>query len=98
MEATIVFVINNTITTIIMWWGHSPPLDLQDEIHTTDELLNLLIVGGSDARHVIKTLARSYLHPERIITYNLVEPTLENIARSILLISTCLDVNLGTCI
>ncbi|XP_015436119.1 PREDICTED: dynein assembly factor 3, axonemal [Dufourea novaeangliae] len=85
-----------------MWWGYSPALDIQLELNKSecnclglDERLEVLIVGAGDARHIVKTLASSYLHHDRIITYNVIESTLEQVARSILLLSTCLDKNLG---
>ncbi|XP_011858281.1 PREDICTED: dynein assembly factor 3, axonemal homolog isoform X2 [Vollenhovia emeryi] len=56
---------------------------------------NLLIVGSGDARHIVKTLASSYTHPDQIITYHVIEPTLEQVARSILLLSVCLEKDLG---
>ncbi|XP_043589918.1 dynein axonemal assembly factor 3 isoform X3 [Bombus pyrosoma] len=83
-----------------MWWGYSPALDIQFEInkHETNypsEYLEILIVGANDARHILKTLASSYLYNDRIVIYNVVESTLEQVARSILLLSTCLETNLG---
>ncbi|XP_043520135.1 dynein axonemal assembly factor 3 isoform X3 [Frieseomelitta varia] len=83
-----------------MWWGYSPALDIQSEINKheinyADEYLEVLIVGASDARHILKTLASSYLYNDRIIIYNVIESTLEQVARSILLLNTCLETNLG---
>lgn len=83
-----------------MWWGYSPALDIQLEankskINCLGECLEVLIVGASDARHIVKTLASSYLHHDRIIKYNVIESTLEQVGRSILLLSTCLEKNLG---
>lgn len=82
-----------------MWWGYSQPLDLQAELTQTEHLvstnLEVLIVGAGDARHIVKTLASSYAHPDRKITYHVIEPTLEQVARSVLLLSVCLEQNLG---
>ncbi|KAG7205792.1 hypothetical protein KM043_007737 [Ampulex compressa] len=84
-----------------MWWGYSPPLDLQIEINErlnsdqSHERLEILLVGTTDARHITKTLASSYKHPDRAVTYHVIEPTLEQVARSILLISTSLEKTLG---
>ncbi|KOC64332.1 Dynein assembly factor 3, axonemal like protein [Habropoda laboriosa] len=83
-----------------MWWGYSPALDIQSEVNKYEtncpgECLEVLIVGAGDARHILKTVASSYLHHDRIIIYNVVESTLEQVARSILLLSTSLDTNLG---
>lgn len=83
-----------------MWWGYSEPLDLQNEIVRRDDQvsnnLEVLVVGAGDARHIVKTLASSYMHPDRTITYHIIEPTLEQIARSILLLNICLQKDLGT--
>ncbi|XP_017756805.1 PREDICTED: dynein assembly factor 3, axonemal [Eufriesea mexicana] len=83
-----------------MWWGYSPALDIQFEINKygtncPNEYLEVLIVGASDARHILKTIASSYLYNDRIIIYNVIESTLEQVARSILLLNTCLETNLG---
>ncbi|EFN76567.1 UPF0470 protein CG17669 [Harpegnathos saltator] len=82
-----------------MWWGYSESLDLQNEITEGDDQfsssLEVFIVGAGDARHIIKTLASSYKHPDRIITYHVIEPTLEQVARSILLLNVCLQKDLG---
>ncbi|XP_032690746.1 dynein assembly factor 3, axonemal homolog isoform X2 [Odontomachus brunneus] len=81
-----------------MWWGYSEPLDLQNEITQRDDQvssnLEVLIVGAGDARHIVKTLASSYVHSDRIITYHVIEPTLEQVARSILLLNICLQKDL----
>ncbi|KAM0727110.1 Dynein axonemal assembly factor 3 [Formica fusca] len=80
-------------------WGYSHPLDLQTEVTRREDRildnLEVLIVGAGDARHIIKTLASSYTHPNRSIIYHVIEPTLEQVARSILLLSVCLERNLG---
>lgn len=81
-----------------MWWGYSAPLDLRCEIEEKEETsksLEVLIIGASDARHIIKTLASSYKHSDCSIIYHIIEPTMEQVARSILLLSTCLDKDLG---
>lgn len=83
-----------------MWWGYSQPLDLQAEVKIPREdrvlsNLEVLIVGSGDARHIVKTLASSYAHPDQTITYHVIEPTLEQVARSILLLSICLEKDLG---
>lgn len=80
-------------------WGYSYPLDLQTEIpRREDQILDnleVLIVGAGDARHIMKTLASSYMHLNQSITYHIIEPTLEQVAKSILLLSICLEKNLG---
>lgn len=80
-------------------WGYSYPLDIQTEVTLKEDQiidnLEVLIVGAGDARHIMKTLASSYMHPNRSITYHVIESTLEQVARSILLLSICLEKNLG---
>lgn len=83
-----------------MWWGYSPPLDLRCEINENvsgncEEPLEFLIVGSGDARHIAKTLASAYNHEKRRINFHVIEPTLEQVARSILLLNICLEKNLG---
>lgn len=81
-----------------MWWGYSAPLDLRCEIEEkegTPKSIEVLIIGASDARHIIKTLASSYKHSDCSIIYHIIEPTMEQVARSILLLSICLDKDLG---
>ncbi|XP_046735894.1 dynein axonemal assembly factor 3 [Diprion similis] len=83
-----------------MWWGYSQPLDLRQEIRENedDDLdvpLEVLILGSGDARHIVKTIASAYKHKRRSINFHVIEPFLEQIARSILLLSTILEVGLG---
>lgn len=82
-----------------MWWGYSQPLDLQAEVTQREDRvlsnLEVLIVGSGDARHIVKTLASSYMHPDQTITYHVIESTLEQVARSILLLNICLEKDLG---
>ncbi|XP_023288860.1 dynein assembly factor 3, axonemal [Orussus abietinus] len=82
-----------------MWWGYSQPLDIQEELVTEDnsvtEPLQVLLIGASDARHVIKTVASLHKHKDRHIKFHVIEPTLEQVARSILLLGTSLDETLG---
>lgn len=90
-----------------MWWGYSKPLDLRSEIveKDTDEMtkenddetpLEFLIVGSCDARHIVKTLASSYKYSiKRRINFHVIEPFMEQVARSILLLSTIIEEGLG---
>ncbi|XP_033214505.1 dynein assembly factor 3, axonemal [Belonocnema kinseyi] len=78
-----------------MWWGFSPPLDLQVEVQDESDSLEFLIVGQADARHLVKTISSSYKHPKRKLKFHVVEPILEQVSRSILLLSTCLEKDLG---
>ncbi|CAH2086901.1 unnamed protein product [Euphydryas editha] len=78
-----------------MFWGISPALDLQKEyLKNGDESayeLNFLIIGGSDARHLIKTLAQSYRESRRYMNLFVVDGCPELIARQILLLSLALE-------
>ncbi|XP_011306546.1 dynein assembly factor 3, axonemal homolog [Fopius arisanus] len=78
-----------------MLWGGSPPLDLSCEIEKKhEEPLEILIIGACDARHIIKTLS-SLGKSSRRVTFHVLEATLEDIARSILLINISLEKILG---
>ncbi|XP_049803437.1 dynein axonemal assembly factor 3 [Schistocerca nitens] len=90
-----------------MFWGVTRALDLQHVLYTNqpkrvgdnlipDELpertpLNILLIGTSDARHVIKTLAKSYTHSKRHIRFFVYELHLEVLARQMLLLSVVLE-------
>ncbi|XP_026501549.2 dynein axonemal assembly factor 3 [Vanessa tameamea] len=78
-----------------MFWGISPALDLQSEyIKYGDESayeLNFLIIGGCDARHLIKTLAQAYRQTRRYMNLFVVDGCPELIARQILLLSLALE-------
>ncbi|XP_038215751.1 dynein assembly factor 3, axonemal homolog [Zerene cesonia] len=78
-----------------MFWGISPALDLQEEyLRYGDENayeLNFLIIGGCDARHLIKTLAQAYRHKRRYMNLFVVDGCPELIARQLLLLSLALE-------
>ncbi|XP_020708141.2 dynein axonemal assembly factor 3 [Athalia rosae] len=83
-----------------MWWGYSQPLDLRKELKEIKDTdfsipIEILIIGSGDARHIVKTLASSYKHMRRPINFHVMEPFLEQVARSILLLSTTLEMGLG---
>lgn len=74
-----------------MFWGISPALDLQEEYLNHGDIsayeLNFLVIGGSDARHLIKTLAQAYRHSRRYMNFFVVDGCPELIARQLLLLS-----------
>ncbi|XP_072944293.1 dynein axonemal assembly factor 3 homolog [Epargyreus clarus] len=78
-----------------MFWGISPALDLQKEyLRHGDEgayELNFLVIGGTDARHLIKTLAQAYRHSRRYMNIFVVDGCTELVARQILLLSLALE-------
>ena len=51
-----------------MFWGLTPALDLLEEYkniankETLPHELNILLVGSTDCRHILKTLAKRYQH------------------------------------
>ncbi|KAF5295377.1 hypothetical protein FQR65_LT01569 [Abscondita terminalis] len=79
---------------LTMFWGLTPALDLQEEIRENGkcpEEINILIVGGQDCRHVIKTLACKYKHEPVKITFYIMEAILETISKQLLLLNIALQ-------
>lgn len=78
-----------------MFWGVSPALDLQQEyLRHGDETayeLNFLVVGGCDARHLLKTLAQAHRHTRRYMNIFVVDGCPELVARQLLLLSLALE-------
>ncbi|KAI5646153.1 hypothetical protein NE865_01615 [Phthorimaea operculella] len=78
-----------------MFWGVSPALDLQEEYlrHGDDSAyeLNFLVIGGCDARHLLKTLAQAYRHTRRYMNLFVVDGTPELVARQLLLMTLALE-------
>lgn len=80
-----------------MHWAFSEALDFQEEFEKirdkckepTSEM-NILLLGCSDPRHIIKTLAKSYKHQTKFNFY-VVEPIPTLIARHMLLLSIALE-------
>ncbi|KAJ8941813.1 hypothetical protein NQ318_006790 [Aromia moschata] len=78
-----------------MFWGLTPSLDLLEEYESIKgnlpEELNILIIGGSDCRHVLLTEARKYRHAKTKINFYLVDGCVESIARQLLLLNVALQ-------
>lgn len=78
-----------------MFWGISPALDLQEEYldHCKNSAyeLNFLVIGGCDARHLIKTLAQTYRHKRCYLNLFVVDGCPELIARQLLITSLALE-------
>lgn len=77
-----------------MFWGLTPALDLQAEYKSEllpPKVLNILIVGSTDARHILKTLSKSYQHEPIEINIYVVELSMELVARQILLLNIALQ-------
>ncbi|CAG9769832.1 unnamed protein product [Ceutorhynchus assimilis] len=81
-----------------MFWGVTPALDLFSEfkVHSETKFLNvdfnILIIGGTDARHILKTIARRYRHKGSIkLNFYVIESCMETIAKQLLLLITALQ-------
>lgn len=79
-----------------MLWGYGPAVDILAEIAdvkpvTSQEELNILIIGASDGRHILQTIAKYYTHPRRKVNFYVTEVLLEMVARQLLLFLTALE-------
>ncbi|KAF2904687.1 hypothetical protein ILUMI_01493 [Ignelater luminosus] len=77
-----------------MFWGLTPALDLQAELKENGKLpeeINILIVGGADCRHVLKTVAQRYRHENIKINFYIIEAVLESVAKQLLLLNVALQ-------
>lgn len=78
-----------------MFWGISPALDLQEEYlkntRSNPYELNFLVIGGCDARHLLKTLAQAYRHKRCYLNLFVVEGCPELVARQLLITSLALE-------
>lgn len=78
-----------------MFWGVSPALDLQEEYLKYGDRgsyeLNFLVIGGCDARHLIKTLTQAYRHTRRYMNLFVIDGCPELIARQLFLMSLALE-------
>lgn len=70
-----------------MFWGFTPALNLFDEFENLPDVLNILLVGGADCRHVLKTLAQRFKHKQVKINFVLMECSPETIAKQMLLLN-----------
>lgn len=87
---------SNAVQKPKMFWGLTPALDLLKEYKcvTNQELpeeVNILIVGSSDCRHILLTLANRFQHKKVRINFYIVEACLEIIARQLLLLNITLQ-------
>ncbi|XP_074660251.1 dynein axonemal assembly factor 3-like [Tubulanus polymorphus] len=81
----------------ITWWGFSPALDLLENIQQDKDVINLLVIGAGDLRHVLKTIAHQWRKKttktcsrSRIHIY-IIENNLELYARAMLFLSIILE-------
>ncbi|XP_078000352.1 dynein axonemal assembly factor 3-like isoform X2 [Glandiceps talaboti] len=83
----------------ITFWGFSPALDLQEKgvgVHvptadSTHNVLNILLIGAADCRHILKTISRKHRYSKKKINIYVVENNLEIYARHMLLLTTALQ-------
>lgn len=81
-----------------MHWGLTTALDLQAKAEelggalAADAEVSVLLLGCGDARHVLRTLAQSYRHPDsrRVVLY-VFEDRVELLARQLLQITLALE-------
>ncbi|XP_063292665.1 dynein axonemal assembly factor 3 [Pelobates fuscus] len=84
------------------WWGFSPALDLQEHClqstirhmsSTEDDIpeLHILLVGGGDARHLLKTICQARRWPRRRLHFYIIESDLELLTRHILFLNLALE-------
>lgn len=80
-----------------MHWGFSEAVDFHEEFEKIRDTckepiseMNILLLGCSDPRHIIKTLAKSFKHQTKFNIY-VIEPIPTLIARQMLLLSIALE-------
>lgn len=77
-----------------MFWGFSEALDLREEYQRAMKIepseINILLYGGGDPRHIIKTISKNYVNQTKI-NFFCVEGCVELIARNMLLIAIALE-------
>lgn len=74
-----------------MFWGLTPALNLFEEFDQLPDELNILLVGGADCRHVLKTLSRRHKYKSVKINFYLMESCSETIAKQLLLLNVALQ-------
>ncbi|KAH6561236.1 hypothetical protein BASA50_000242 [Batrachochytrium salamandrivorans] len=67
------------------------PASIPTQDGTLDEPLNILLIGASDIRHIIKTAARSWKYTPRKIHFHIIESQSSLLARDMLLLSIIVD-------
>ncbi|EGF76589.1 hypothetical protein BATDEDRAFT_28431 [Batrachochytrium dendrobatidis JAM81] len=66
-------------------------LDIKSAIADETEPLDVLLIGASDPRHIIKTAGRAWKHSSRQIHFHVIEPQSSLLARHMLLLSILFD-------
>nr|XP_002130641.1 dynein assembly factor 3, axonemal [Ciona intestinalis] len=82
----------------VTMWGFSPAIDLQEDVRgclpTNEEgieVMNILLIGSGDCRHILKTMAQRRRHKKRKIHIYVVENNLELLGRHLLLLTLALE-------
>lgn len=78
-----------------MFWGFSEALNFYDEYNEQcskedPEIINILLFGNTDSRHILRTLAKSYKHNVKVNFYVL-DGCIEIVARNMLLLAIAMD-------
>ena len=68
-------------------WGYSKAVDLNAVAQTDDLNRQFLILGASDARHVIATAAKAYKHSLETLTFYILEPSAPILCRNLLFLN-----------
>lgn len=83
----------------VTWWGFTPALDLIEHHELLGEgvemsVVNILLVGGADIRHIIQTLSRRNRHKRNSnLNFYILENNLEVYARDLLLLALSLELS-----
>ncbi|XP_030851161.1 dynein assembly factor 3, axonemal [Strongylocentrotus purpuratus] len=86
----------------ITFWGFSSALDLQDKDVLTrirdvslddaaDDVIQILLIGSGDMRHLLTTIARAWRHRKRKLKFYITEGNLELYVRQLLLLHLLLE-------
>ncbi|KAF6026422.1 DNAAF3 [Bugula neritina] len=87
----------------VTWWGFSPAIDVleyfklcdfKNKRSTADHhdiTVNVLLVGGADIRHILKTMTKLKFKQFQKVHFYILEHNLENYARILLLMSLALE-------
>ncbi|KAJ8026548.1 Dynein assembly factor 3, axonemal [Holothuria leucospilota] len=85
----------------VTWWGFSPCLNMEREVSGVSALsvaaegscsmVNILLVGAGDCRHILKTICQAWKRPKRNYTFYVIENNLEVLARTMLFFHLILE-------
>lgn len=79
-------------------WGFSPAFDFIEAIYaacdlqpSTSDPITILLVHPGDVRHILYAISRRRRYPRRPVHFYLLEPSLEILARDLLLLEVAID-------